>query len=91
MARKAKLKQKHFKGMEPPSIPAIDQAAEEYADIRDSRMELTKEEVELQEKLKELMEKHKLTSYEYDGNLVTISADTKVKVKKKKQVPLDEE
>ena len=38
--KKRKPKQQYIPGAEPPSIPEIDEAADDYVDLRDRRMEL---------------------------------------------------
>ena len=91
MGRKASDKQGRLPDMEEPSIPAIDKAADAYAAARDQRMEILKEDIDLQEKLKELMKKHNLTTYIYDDNVVSISDEIKVKAKKKKAPAVDAE
>ena len=70
-------------------IKEISDAAEEYENVRDRRMELTEEEKELNDKLVELMRKHKLKAYRdsnYDPPLtVTLSAkDPTIKAKVKR-------
>jgi len=57
MARKARDKQGRLPDMEEPSIPAIDKAADAYAAARDQRMEILKEEIDLQEKLKPVLDR----------------------------------
>ena len=75
-------KQQYIDGTEPPSIPEIDRAASEYVRVRDRRMDLTEDEVELRGKLMQAMVDAKLESYVYDGNRVTLTHEDKVKVKK---------
>jgi hypothetical protein len=69
----AKQKQGHFEEMAPPSISELDDAAESYVDVRNKRMKLTTKEIEAHGQLLEIMKKHKLTHYEYDGFEVNIS------------------
>lgn len=45
-------------GTERPRIKAIDDAAEEYVNVRDKRMEWTKKEVAAKQQLTDLMHKH---------------------------------
>lgn len=83
MATKTKKKRsKHLPGMEPPSFPKIEKAADEYRKVRDMRMEYTQAEVEKQAILLKAMEDEKLTIYEYDGFKVEVKANPKVKVRK---------
>lgn len=79
----AKRKQRILPGMEPPSIKAIDKAAEAYVDVRDRRMELTKEEVVAQLNLVAVMRENKLDTYEFDGQTVALVSKVKAKVKTK--------
>jgi hypothetical protein len=89
MAKKAaatgrKPRQQHIPGTEPPSVPEIDKAAEEYVEARDLRMGQQKIEITRQDTLLRLMKEHKLMVYEYDGKVVTIKDLEKVKVKRAK-------
>lgn len=68
--------------MAPPTIPEIDEAAEEYRRVRDRRMELTKEETKRNEQIVELMRKHGLTEYTFDGSEVSIKNKTKARVRR---------
>ena len=79
----AKAKQGHLEGMEPPTIKELDEAADNYMDIRDKRMAMTRKECSKQDHLQELMKEHKLTVYEYDGYIVTLNQTEKVKVRKR--------
>jgi len=84
MAKK-RAKQQFIPGTEPPSIPALDEAAEKYVGIRDDRMRLTKAEAKAIDELLDLLREHGLASYEFDGNVVEISHKDKVKVRRKKE------
>jgi len=63
-------------------IPAIEKAAEKYRDIRDQRMELTKQEVESKAVLANIMQEHSLTQYTYNATKI-ICEPGKLKVKVK--------
>ena len=89
--RPAKAKQGHLPDMEPPTVKEIDRAADDYRDVRDQRMELTKQETAKQAVLLELMRKHGLTHYEYDDYVVDIVANSSEKVKVKAKKVEDEE
>lgn len=79
---KRKPKQQYFEGAEPETIPELDAAAESYREARDSRMNKLELEVARRNDLAELMKKHKLSEYMYDGHVVLFQAGTpKVKVK----------
>src|SRR5260370_321437 len=70
-------------GAEPVSIREIDEAADQYIKVRNRRMKLSLEEVELRDKLTALMQEHKLIIYEWDEQIVELTATEKVKVRKK--------
>lgn len=82
--REKKPKQSYIEGTEPPSIPAIDAAAEHYVSVRDERCELSKQESEAHDNLLDKMREHGLDKYEFDGHVVTCLSTTKAAVKKKK-------
>lgn len=79
---KSKSKQSYIPGTEPPSIPEIDAAAEEYVRHRDRRMAALIEEIGASKTLLELLIKHNLRSYDYEGKTVRINDIRKVSVKK---------
>ncbi len=81
--RQRKPKQQFIPGTEPPSIPAIDAAAEEYRDARDARMVCLKEEIKLGDALLALMHEHSLLTYDFDGATVTVDSKEKIKVRRK--------
>ena len=83
MARKAKPKQGHLDGMEPPSVRAVDEAAEIYFDVMQDRCKLSKEEDEAKDNLIDKMNKAGLAMYHtVDGLLVTVTSKSSVKVKR---------
>jgi hypothetical protein len=84
--RPPKAKQQYLPGLEPPSIPAIDRLAEKYVEVRNSRMEMTKEEVKNADLLEAKMKEHGLTKYEFDGKVVELQHTEKVKVRRKEPV-----
>lgn len=72
-------------GVEPLTIPEIDEHADEYVTLRDKRMKLLAQELTAKEELMKVMKSHKLKVYEYDDHIVEIvPTDETVKVKKKK-------
>ncbi len=79
----ATRKQQLIPGAEPVSIREIDEAADQYIKVRNRRMKLSLEEVELRDKLTALMQEHKLIIYEWDEQIVELTATEKVKVRKK--------
>lgn len=83
--KRERTKQGYLPDLEPPNIPRLNDAAETYRIARDERMRLTEEEVEAADKLLALMHEHKLTTYEFDGLVVTVDTAEKVKVKRKKE------
>lgn len=72
-------------GMEDHGIQPLDDVAQRYAEIRDERMELTKEEIELKAQARKLMHKYEKNIYRHNGieiRLVQGEEDVKVKVRK---------
>lgn len=81
-------------GMEDMRIRELDQAGEDYADIRDRRMELSREEHALKERLKRAMHKHGKKTYKHDGisiELVATEEDVKVRIRKADQSATDDD
>lgn len=69
-------------GVAPKKVRAIEVAADEYVEIRDTRMGWTKKEVAARTKLADLMKKHELKSYKFsDHEVVVIPGVDKIKVK----------
>ena len=68
--------------MAPPSIPALDQASENYYETMMDRVVLSKEEDQMKTALIELLRKHNLCRYEYDDKIVMLSEKSNVKIKK---------
>ena len=92
--RKPRERQSRLPGMERPSNPTIDRAADEYVEARDERMKLTQQEVALKENVRKLMKKHKRKSYSSAAVEITVEppdGEDKiiVKAKKKKVTRLD--
>lgn len=78
-------------GTERPVIKAIETAAEAYVDLRDKRMSLLEKEIQAKENLINVMMKHQdklpvdgngCQIYRYDEQLVILSVQDAVKVKK---------
>src|SRR5579863_2384674 len=87
MAAKKKARQKDLPGMETREIKELDDAALEYAEIRDERQALTRQEVAAKDKLLGLMHKLKKSDYIAPGGAIEIHVvieKEKVKVKIKK-------
>jgi hypothetical protein len=87
-AKKANVKklprQASIPGMEDKAISAIENAALDYAEIRDERQDLSKQEGELKQKLMDLMHKANKTEYKRNGIRVWIEVKeetVKVRVK----------
>jgi hypothetical protein len=71
-------------------IAAIENAALDYAEIRDERQELTKREVELKDKLLKLMHAKELTEYKRNGISVKVVLESEnVKVRVRDEDELD--
>jgi hypothetical protein len=63
-------------------IQELEELGYEYAALRDQRMDLTKQEVDLKNRLLEAMHKNNLTSYQYqDIEVEIIPGEEKLKVK----------
>lgn len=80
--------------IEDRAIKPLEDAAAEYAELRDERMRLTEQEVGLKAKLLSLMKKHSKTTYDRDGihiEIVTEDETVKVRVKKVAQDAADAE
>jgi hypothetical protein len=72
-------------GMEDRSIKPLDDVAAAYADVRDQRIALNKEEADLKAQALKLMAKYEKTIYRHDGITITVvdgEPDVKVKIKK---------
>ena len=78
------MKQGFLPDMAPPSVPAIEKAADDYVEARDARMAAMQPEASAKKLLTELMKKHCLSTYEYDSRIVTLAGEPEVRVKKKK-------
>ena len=95
---KSKPRQQALPTLEDHAIKELEAVAAEYAEIRDQRMELTKEESTLKQTAIRAMRKHNKTIYRHGGitiQLVDGEVDVKVKIKKPKadedEEPLIEE
>jgi hypothetical protein len=79
---KREPRQKRLPSMDDPEIEGLHALAEDYAELRDQRMAVGKQEVELKGKLLDLMKAHKKEHYHHDGIDVTVVHEKeKVKVK----------
>ena len=70
-------------GMENRAIAPLERGAELYADIRDQRIELNRQESDLKQSLLRLMKQHGKTVYRHSGVLITVipgEDDVKVRV-----------
>ena len=79
-----KPKAQDLPGMEDRAIAPLEQVAVAYAEIRDQRIALNKEEKSLKDTARRLMHKYKKTVYKHDGveiRLVPGEEDVKVKVR----------
>jgi len=89
--RRGRPRQEDLPGTEDRAIKPLEQAAAEYADIRDQRMELNESEAQLKANLLKLMKKHGKTVYHRDGITITVvSEEESVKVRVKKAGENDE-
>lgn len=79
-------KQLRIEGMEPESIPEIDQAAEIYHARKLERCAMSKEEDEAKDNLIDAMLKAGVTKYETpDGLTVEVTSKSNVKTRRKNQ------
>jgi hypothetical protein len=87
MATKTKAKrprQQRIPGTEPESIKAIDDAADNYYEVMVERVRLSKQEDDAKDNLIDKMKENGVDRYETpDGLIVTITAKSNVKVKRK--------
>jgi hypothetical protein len=77
-------RQEVLAGIGDAKIAAIENAALDYAELRDQRQELTRQEVDLKKKLIDLMHKKELKEYKRNGisvKLVVEEEGVKVRVK----------
>lgn len=85
MAKKPKtpdLPSMEGEGVSQKKIPAIEKAAGNYVEVRDSRMKLTKEEVAARAVLINALNENGVTRYQYDDNIVELKpGEAKVKVR----------
>ena len=83
---KKRPKQDDLPGMENREIKDLNDAAMEYAGIRDERQALTLQEVGLKSKILSLMPKHKMSDYVFEGieiHIIVEEEGVKVKIPKK--------
>jgi hypothetical protein len=74
-------KNQNLPGIE-KGIPALEQIAEAYADVRDRRSALTREEVALKSQALTLMHKHNKSVYKRDGiEIILTPGEETIKVK----------
>lgn len=86
-----KKSQKAFQDMEPEEIKEIREAAEDYVEARDERMDLTKTESEKSDILLKLMRKYRKDRIQMEGLRVeVVEGDAKVKVKMRKDEEADD-
>ena len=86
-------KQQSLKGMEDREIADLKDLALNYVEIRDQRMGLTTQEVDLKTKLLALMHKHKKERYVCQGIEITVVHEdetVKVKIRPQKEEKLAE-
>jgi hypothetical protein len=89
----AKERQQRLPGTGDAKLADLHQSALDYADIRDQRQVLTTSEVELKDKLLQLMHKYKKEEYVYEDvhiKLVHEEETVKVKIKKAKEETTEE-
>lgn len=80
--KRRRPKQLNIPGTEPPSVPEIEEAADEYRSRRDRRMAAGEDETEAADRLLALMKEHGLQVYTFDGYTVTMKRLDKVQVRR---------
>lgn len=65
-------KQKALPGMENRKLADLNDAAEKYAEFRDARMALLRQEIDQKSLVLALMKKHRRTSYTYEDLEITL-------------------
>jgi hypothetical protein len=86
-------RQEALPGLEDRAIKAIDNAAMDYADIRDQRQALTAQESSLKTELLNLMHKHQKTHYKHgtvEINVVPEAETIKVRIKEENEQKPDD-
>lgn len=81
-------KQMKMPGTEDPNYPDVEEAAENYRDVRDERMGLTDKEVDAKAVLHGLMKKHKLKTFRLPNSehvVELIPGEETVRVRKVKE------
>lgn len=84
-------RQRHLPNTDPEPVVHndIEQASDNYVEVRDSRMNMTNRERELKKLLRDTMSKHKLQKYKYGNKLIefvhAVEADVKVRTIKPKK------
>lgn len=82
VAIKHKPKQQDLPGMEDRALKPLENLAEQYADVRDQRMELTRQESQMSADLLALMHKYEKTEYHHGEVHIWVKViDEKVRVK----------
>lgn len=89
--KQPKPKQTYIPELEPPSIPALEAAAEEFVEADREKKSAAKEAKAAHDRLLGVMAKEGLNSYEFDGYLVRLDTKKCAKVKRKKQPKEDGE
>lgn len=80
--RTTKPRSQDLPGMEDRAIKPLEDVAAAYAEVRDKRMELNKEESELKQHALKLMKKYDKTIYKRDGiEIRIVPGEDEVKVK----------
>lgn len=84
-------KQSELPGVEAPSIPEIEEAADKYVQVRDKRMKLTEQEIAARTTLIQTLHAHQdelepsgedgKLWYRYDDQVITLEHQDKVKVR----------
>lgn len=86
--KRGRPRQQPLPGMENAALKDLQDAAHDYADVRDERIELNQREADLKDKLMKLMKKHNKKDYvhaEVEIHLIPEGETVKVKIHKDKE------
>lgn len=89
-ATTTRTKQGRLAGMEPETIPEIEDAAENFVKARNKWQRAHQPMIEAHEILHALLKKHGLRHYEFDDTLVDVVGSEKVRVKARKDDDTEE-
>lgn len=86
-----RARQGHLEGLEPPTIPEIEELAEGFVKARNAWQRRHPAMMEAQTLLHDTMKRHGIRNYQFDDYNVEIVGSEKVRVKAKKDESEDDE